>query len=73
MTDWKKLAATLDPPIPEADVEKIAPVLDALETVFRPLQRAIPPATQIWTAHDAFAVRFVGTGPDTGTGPEGMK
>ena len=37
MTDWKKIAAALDPPIPAADVEKIAPVLEALEEAFRPL------------------------------------
>jgi hypothetical protein len=49
MTDWKKLAAALDPPIPPADLEKIVPVLEALETAFRPLQRLIPPDAELWT------------------------
>ena len=49
MTDWKKLAASLDPPIPAADIEKIAPVLEALEASFRPLQRAIPDGADLWT------------------------
>jgi hypothetical protein len=47
--DWKNLAAALDPPIPETDVEKIAPVLDALESAFRPLQAQIPASTPTWT------------------------
>ena len=48
-TDWKKLAAALAPPIPVADVEKIEPVLDALEATFRSLQRSIPPGALTWT------------------------
>jgi hypothetical protein len=47
--DWKKLAAALDPPIPEGDVEEIAPVLDALEAAFRPLQRSLPRDATMWT------------------------
>ena len=49
MTDWRKAAAALQPAIPEADVEKIAPVLDALEKSFRPLQGSIPAGTDVWT------------------------
>ena len=49
MNDWKKLAAALDPPIPEADVERIASVLDALETAFRPIQRSLTPDAVLWT------------------------
>jgi hypothetical protein len=49
MPDWKRLAAALDPPIPESDVEEIAPVLDALEAAFRPLQRSLPPDAIMWT------------------------
>ena len=49
MTDWKKLAAAMDPPIPAADVEKIVPTLEALETAFRPLQRTIPAGADVWT------------------------
>jgi len=49
MTDWKKIAAALDPPIPAADVEKLAPVLEALEEAFRPLQRSLPHGADVWT------------------------
>jgi|HubBroStandDraft_1064217.scaffolds.fasta_scaffold2862176_1 hypothetical protein len=41
MTDWKKTAAALDPPIPEADVEKLVPLMEALEAAFRPLQQKL--------------------------------
>lgn len=49
MTDWRKLAESLDPPIPAADLAKIVPVLEALEAAYQPLQRSIPPGTDIWT------------------------
>jgi hypothetical protein len=49
MTDWKKTAAALDPPIPEPDVEKLLPVMDALEAAFRPLQRSLTPEDDVWT------------------------
>jgi len=49
MTDWKKIAAALEPAIPGADIEKIVPVLEALEAAFRPLQTSIPPGTDVWT------------------------
>jgi hypothetical protein len=49
MTDWKKLAAALDPPIPGSEVEEIVPVLDALEAAFRPLQRSLPQDATMWT------------------------
>jgi hypothetical protein len=48
-TDWKKLAAALDPPIPPGEVDRIAPVLDALEAAFRPLQRSLSPDAIPWT------------------------
>ena len=37
MKDWKLVAASLDPRLPEADLTAIAPVLDTLEEAFRPL------------------------------------
>jgi hypothetical protein len=49
MTDYKKLAASLDPPIPAADAEKIAPVLEALEKSFAPLRASIPIGADMWT------------------------
>jgi molecular chaperone GrpE (heat shock protein) len=49
MTDWKRVAAALDPPIPEAAVEKLLPVMDALEAAFRPLQQSLTAEDDIWT------------------------
>jgi hypothetical protein len=49
MTDWKKTAAALDPPIPEPDVEKLLPIMEALEIAFRPLQRTLTAESDVWT------------------------
>ncbi len=49
MTDWRKIAAALDPPIPLPDIDRIAPILEALEKSFRPLQKNIPPGADLWT------------------------
>lgn len=40
------MARALAPDIPEAEVERIAPALDALETAFRPLAAEIPHETE---------------------------
>jgi hypothetical protein len=53
MTDWKKMASALDPAIPEADAEKVLPVLNALEAAFRPLRASIPDGTDLWTGPDS--------------------
>ena len=53
MTDWKKIASAIEPAIPAEDVEKVVPVLDALETAFRPLRKAIPAGTDLWSGPDA--------------------
>ncbi len=42
MTDWKLVAAARNLGIPDADLEKISPVMDALEAGFRPLVQKIP-------------------------------
>jgi hypothetical protein len=55
MTDWKRIAAALDPPIPEADVEKLLPVMNALEAAFRPLQRSLTPESDVWTGPEDVA------------------
>ena len=49
MTDWKRAAAALDPPIPEPDNEKLLPIMDALEASFRPLQATLTPEDDVWT------------------------
>jgi hypothetical protein len=55
MTDWKKIAAALDPPIPEADVERLLPVMDALENAFRPLQQTLTAESDVWTGPEDVA------------------
>jgi hypothetical protein len=46
MKNWKLIAAASNFDIPEAEVERIAPVLDALEAAFRPLVEEIPLETE---------------------------
>jgi hypothetical protein len=55
MTDWKKTAAALDPPIPGPDAEKLLPVMEALENAFRPLQRTLTPESDVWTGPEEVA------------------
>ena len=43
MKDWKKIARASGLPIPDAELERIAPVLDALEAAFRPLVKDLTP------------------------------
>lgn len=52
-TDWKRVAAGYGLDIPEAQLERIAPVLDALVASFRPLAAAIPFETQPATSFHA--------------------
>ena len=49
MTDWKRVASALDPPIPDTDIERIVPTLEALESSFRQLQKTIPAGADLWT------------------------
>ena len=42
MKDWKQISSAAGFGIPETDMARIAPALDALEAAFRPLARAIP-------------------------------
>ena len=49
MTDWKKIAAALDPPIPAANVDKFAPTIEGLEKSFTPLLGSIPAGADVWT------------------------
>ncbi len=43
MKNWKLLAAAQNLGIPEPDLARIVPALEALEAAFRPLAAAIPP------------------------------
>jgi hypothetical protein len=49
VTDWKKIASALEPEIPAEDIEKVVPVLEALEAAFRPLRASIPAGANVWT------------------------
>ena len=44
MTDWKTLALARG--IPAADIDRIMPPLEALETSFRPLAQSLTPAME---------------------------
>jgi hypothetical protein len=47
--DWKEIAAGVAPEIPPEDVEKIVPVMEALDRAFEPLRATIPAGTDMWT------------------------
>ena len=56
MRNWKKIAEIEGFEIPEAELERIIPVLDGLEAAFRPLVESLPhdvePATAFQPAPD---------------------
>ena len=47
MTDFRKLGMAQG--IPPEDVEKIVPVMEALEKTFAPLRASIPTGADVWT------------------------
>jgi len=44
--DWKKIAKASGLAIPDAQLERIAKPLEALEKEFRPLVQVLPPETE---------------------------
>jgi len=42
MKDWRTLATAQGLDIPSEELERVAPVLEALEAAFRPLVKSIP-------------------------------
>jgi len=52
VTNWKALAAAAEPPVPEELLPEVIPALEKLEAAFRPLERAIPPDTLLWSGHE---------------------
>ncbi|HSW50712.1 MAG TPA: hypothetical protein VLH09_11085 [Bryobacteraceae bacterium] len=42
MKNWKRIAAAMETGLSDADADRIAPTLDALEAALRPLIGAIP-------------------------------
>jgi hypothetical protein len=55
--DWKKMARANGLAVPDAALERIAASLDALETDFRPLARALPPDAEPALAFHAATAR----------------
>ncbi len=49
MSDWRMIAAGVASDIPAEDVEKIVPIMEALERVFEPLRESIPQGADMWT------------------------
>jgi len=49
MTNWKALAAAIDPPVPEDALPKVTPVLEALEAALEPMVEALPIDTLPWS------------------------
>jgi hypothetical protein len=43
MKNWKQIASGTAAAIPEPDLDRISPSLDAIEAAFRPLTKQIPP------------------------------
>ena len=48
MTNWKMLAAAVDPPVPEQGLEGLIPVLEALSLRLAELNATLPIATPMW-------------------------
>ncbi len=46
MTNWHAIAEARGLAIPQADLDSIVPVLEALEKTLRPLLDSIPPETE---------------------------
>jgi hypothetical protein len=49
MRDWKKIASTLNPAIPDDAVDRFASTLDALTTALDRLRSQIPAGADVWT------------------------
>lgn len=46
MRNWKLLASALGLGVPDAELDRVAGPLDALEAAFRPMAGKIPPETE---------------------------
>jgi hypothetical protein len=46
MPDWRAIAQARRYPLTDAELDRIVPVLDALEAAFRPLANALPHETE---------------------------
>ena len=60
MTDWKALAASVEPPIPEEILDQVIPPLQALDAAFHTLLRNLPPDTLMWRAPEAMEQKEAG-------------
>jgi hypothetical protein len=50
MINWKEVAISLEPPVPEDLLPEVISALGKLEATFRPLEAAIPPDTLPWSS-----------------------
>lgn len=50
MTDWKAIAKARGLEIPPADLDRLAPVLNQMDQVFRPLVKGLTPDLEPVTA-----------------------
>ena len=48
MTDWKMISKALNTGIPDDEMDRIGPVLEALEHAFEPLRKTIPTGADVW-------------------------
>jgi hypothetical protein len=49
VTNWKALAASAEPPVPEDLLPDVISALEKLEAALRPLEQALPPDTLLWS------------------------
>jgi hypothetical protein len=48
MSDWRAIAAAVDPPVPEELLPQVIAPLESLEAAFRPMVEDMPPDTLPW-------------------------
>lgn len=52
MTNWKALAASAEPPVPEDLLPDVIPALERLEAALRLLEPALAPDTLLWNGSE---------------------
>ena len=48
MPDWRAIAGSLDPPVPQELLPQVIPALESLEAAFRPLVQNLSPDALLW-------------------------
>jgi hypothetical protein len=52
MTSWTKIAAALEPPVPESAAQAVLPGLERLDTALQALTKDLPIDTLPWSGCD---------------------